>query len=416
MQQHIHTIVKHFFQKDSLQEVPETVLEKFAEEHPYSSVGQWLLARKIHDSAKDRYPAQAASAVTWFNNPLWLEWTLGDHEQVKKALIVPPATVKETTVATDTTSSVPALETDKPEIEEAHLASVTTTDITASAPDVFFTEDITAPIASTPEATAVETPVAEPALVIAPAFAEIHIAADADEDEETEIMIPGVSEPVSLIEPPVVTAAPIIDEPDTEEPSFVIEQVSMEETVMEEEKEGGAPPPPAGYETAFTVVADNEVTGNGVPEISTVTPAISAREVAADQNKNLSEAEEPVFEPYHTIDYFASLGIKLTQEDMRDKLGMQLKSFTEWLRSMKRIAPIVPEATSPAAIDETLQQSIQEIAGHSNEAKEVITEAMADVWAKQGHRAKAIAIYQKLSLLNPAKSAYFAARIDQLKA
>ncbi len=46
MQQHIHTIVKHFFQKDSLQEVPEQVLQQFTEDHPYSSVGHWLLAKK----------------------------------------------------------------------------------------------------------------------------------------------------------------------------------------------------------------------------------------------------------------------------------------------------------------------------------------------------------------------------------
>jgi hypothetical protein len=36
------------------------------------------------------------------------------------------------------------------------------------------------------------------------------------------------------------------------------------------------------------------------------------------------------------------------------------------------------------------------------------------VLAKQGMREKARAVYEKLSLLNPDKSAYFAAKIEQL--
>ncbi|RYG29693.1 MAG: hypothetical protein EOO01_37850, partial [Chitinophagaceae bacterium] len=55
-----------------------------------------------------------------------------------------------------------------------------------------------------------------------------------------------------------------------------------------------------------------------------------------------AKAEEPasdiVFQSYHTIDYFASQGIRLQQADFtKDKLGQQLKSFTEWLKSMKKL-------------------------------------------------------------------------------
>jgi len=52
---------------------------------------------------------------------------------------------------------------------------------------------------------------------------------------------------------------------------------------------------------------------------------------------------------------------------------------------------------------------------HSIENKEVITEAMAEVFEKQGMNGKAVEVYQKLSLLNPAKSTYFAAKIAILK-
>jgi hypothetical protein len=40
---------------------------------------------------------------------------------------------------------------------------------------------------------------------------------------------------------------------------------------------------------------------------------------------------------------------------------------------------------------------------------------MAEVWVKQGNTSKAIEVYNKLSLLNPSKRAYFATKIENLK-
>jgi hypothetical protein len=45
----------------------------------------------------------------------------------------------------------------------------------------------------------------------------------------------------------------------------------------------------------------------------------------------------------------------------------------------------------------------------------VLTEAMAEVWIKQGNKQKAIETYNKLGLLNPSKKAYFAGLIENLK-
>jgi hypothetical protein len=117
------------------------------------------------------------------------------------------------------------------------------------------------------------------------------------------------------------------------------------------------------------------------------------------------------FEPLHTTDYFASQGIKLTDEPVNnDKLGTQMKSFTEWLKSMKKI-----HQQKLGEGDEQTDKNIQQIAESSNAEAKVITEAMADVLIKQNKTEKAIAVYEKLSLINPSKSAYFAAKIDSLK-
>ncbi len=115
---------------------------------------------------------------------------------------------------------------------------------------------------------------------------------------------------------------------------------------------------------------------------------------------------------YHRIDYFESQGIKLDPEkDANDKLGSQLKRFTDWLKQMKRISPNL----SNLEIDAAGESQVQNMAEHSNEPKEIVTEAMAEVLIKQYKPEQAIAIYEKLSFINPSKSAYFAAKIQELK-
>jgi len=128
-----------------------------------------------------------------------------------------------------------------------------------------------------------------------------------------------------------------------------------------------------------------------------------------EQSTKLSEAM--LFEPMHMVDYFASQGIKLPEDvQSADKLGKQLKSFTEWLKTMKKIH-VEAETGSTVQTD----QQVNVLAEHSNADAGVLTESMAEVFAKQGKRAKASEVYQKLSLLNPAKSTYFAAKIENLK-
>ena len=117
-------------------------------------------------------------------------------------------------------------------------------------------------------------------------------------------------------------------------------------------------------------------------------------------------------EHQHTIDYFASLGIKIDLTlQPQDKLTMQLRRFTDWLKQMKKVE------TNPQDLgtDPELEKAIQNIAQTSIEAREIVTETMADIFVKQGKINKAIQLYIKLSFLEPNKSTYFAARIQQLK-
>jgi hypothetical protein len=120
-----------------------------------------------------------------------------------------------------------------------------------------------------------------------------------------------------------------------------------------------------------------------------------------------------VFEPYYTVDYFASQGIKnVIDEKPKDRLGQQLKSFTEWLKTIRQMPP---QQVATLTADGGSEEKVVQLANNSLQEKEVDTEAMAEVWIKQGQPEKAIDIYRKLSLLNPPKSSYFALLIEKLK-
>ena len=125
--------------------------------------------------------------------------------------------------------------------------------------------------------------------------------------------------------------------------------------------------------------------------------------------ENELEINIPI-DPYHTVDYFASQGIKLSQEEEKDELGKKVKSFTAWLKTMKRLQP-EPENVSikdPAVLTNSPTAAIDAV-------EPILTESMAEVYLKQGLVEKAIEIYQKLSLQHPANSHIFASRISTIK-
>ncbi|HLY71014.1 MAG TPA: hypothetical protein VKR53_14875 [Puia sp.] len=151
--------------------------------------------------------------------------------------------------------------------------------------------------------------------------------------------------------------------------------------------------------------------GNHLVEAAKDTPAIPRESLAKKTQDDVLS-----FGPYYTIDYFASQGIKVSQEENpKDKFGKQLKSFTDWLKTMKKLPQQADESESESDFDSARNSLIENFAAHSLEQKEVITETMAEVLIKQGKKERAIELYHKLSLLNPSKNAYFAAKIDQLK-
>ena len=116
----------------------------------------------------------------------------------------------------------------------------------------------------------------------------------------------------------------------------------------------------------------------------------------------------------HTIDYFASQGIKIDLSSIpQDKLTRHLLKFTDWLKQVKNANANADPTDLGTSI--ALEKAVAETAKNSNKTREILTETMADVLVKQGQKDKAIQLFIKLSFLNPEKSSYFAAKIEQLK-
>jgi len=175
-----------------------------------------------------------------------------------------------------------------------------------------------------------------------------------------------------------------------EEAIEVTSEISQEESIEKKTSESG----------------ETEITTKEAPVL-----AFNKAIEADDDNSAAAKDQAIAFEPLHTVDYFASQGIKISDELLQnDKLGSQMKSFTEWLRSMKKIHPSKLEEQGLAT-----EKLIQHASNESNINTEILTEAMAEVLIKQDKKEKAIEMFSKLSLINPSKSAYFAARIESIK-
>jgi len=255
--------------------------------------------------------------------------------------------------------------------------------------------------------------------------------------EEIKAEEGGTEEPVVINEPLIVGENNTVDEVVAGDTATLDEEIKTVETATEdnhitiEEVIEDEPKTTAEGITAESPVENNELIAAGehvaAAEQNAVIedPSTGAIPNAGEEKKTEQviaeksvEPEPLLFEPLHTSDYFASVGIKLSEEEKTaGNLGKQLKSFTDWLKTMKKVhAEQLKKTSSPAEVNLSATEStIQKMAEKSNQENDVITEAMSDVLLQQGKADKAIEILEKLSLLNPGKSAYFAAKINQIK-
>ncbi len=219
------------------------------------------------------------------------------------------------------------------------------------------------------------------------------------------------SENIEVVEEEVI---PVADETVTEDVIIAQENIAVleeevsavvEENIETDKTEIITPLPEAIVEENEEPLDEDDAPMENGPEL-----VIPGLKIEAIDPKTAELTLTPVH--MHTVDYFASLGIKFKEQDKPiEKFDRQLKSFTDWLKVIKK----VPDTPSFKLGDMHAEKKVEEMAGLSLKNEKIITETMAEVWIKQGNKAKAIDVYEKLSLLDPTKSAYFATRIENLK-
>lgn len=138
--------------------------------------------------------------------------------------------------------------------------------------------------------------------------------------------------------------------------------------------------------------------------------ASDVQDIKPASSSETNEDFEIPITPYHTVDYFASLGIKMSIESDKDELSLKVKSFTAWLKTMKRLQPGAETVTIKDIHSILDTQNEKE-----NPTESIFTETMAEVYLKQGLTEKAIEVYDKLSLQNPLNSHIFADKISKIK-
>ncbi|MFI5185451.1 MAG: hypothetical protein ACHQF0_01880 [Chitinophagales bacterium] len=347
-------LVRSIFQKESLHDCSLEELQTIARQYPYFAPAQFLLTEKLRSTDESLYNQQLEKLSLHFNNPLWLDFLLNGYK----------------------TKPIFPIENENSDSPEPAIASEQSR------------EHI-----EVPDQEAIIKPGSEIAEPIVEEVNEHMIVPPEETNIEEEIQHREVSFG-QTIEPATETIKEDINESQNE-------YLTAAESGVLENKQDVTPGEDVNINTESEISIETKEAINE-PHISLSLPTL---------NREPSETEI-TFEPYHTVDYFASQGIKFVPEEKpADRFGQQLKSFTEWLKALKRL----PQTETIKISDPRLEENVQQLADHSLSEGEVVTETMAEVWLKQGNQEKAIEIYHKLSLLDPPKSAYFASLAERLK-
>lgn len=353
-------------QPSLLKETSKAELEQLVYQYPWFGTAQFLLAAKMKQSADASAPQQTQKAGIFFNQPLWFNLQLKQFEKPEET-----ATVLEIPQVSFFTEERKQTDFELlPETEEEKMANDT---------DAVLDAEANIEVETTREEDF--SPVSDAVL-----DAEVMIEAESIKEEQ-----------VSPVNDAVLDAEAIIEA----------------ETLKEEDI---SPVSDAVQDAEVMIAAETFKEEQSASITDTVSnAAISAANEIKEETANTATVpdDQPVFtfEPFHTVDYFASQGIKLREDKSGDdKLGQQVKTFTQWLRSMKKIYVEEKKELNPNE-----EKAVVSMATESNQQTEVLTETMADVLIKQGKLSQAIDLYRKLSLLHPEKSVYFASRIEELK-
>lgn len=359
----------HLTGKTDIAEMKMDAIEKLVNEYPFFAPGQYLFSAKLKKEDHPLTVSQVMKTALFFSNPYWLQFQLDSlkeagidqapKQEVDTTLL---RSIREKDKEWDDMLNLPQLETTLEESQkELELPALPNPDI--AIPTIESVKELMKGIDSFNKPSTI-----------------VPVIRDSD-----------ITTPV----PKTTTRPSIPDEP------FMPVFSAIASAEPEEEYNQG---PVSNYKT----LPDQDKSDAKIASILSGQLAEFKKPVEKDAELEIVPPQEKL----HTIDYFASQGIQIDLSKIpQDKLTTKLRRFTDWLKDMKNHSPNpVDLGTSPES-----EKAVAETALISNESREILTETMAEILAKQGQIDKAIQLYIKLSFSNPEKTAYFAAKIQQLK-
>ncbi len=444
------SLLDAIFGKENLASVSLDELYELINEFPSFNAGHFLLSKKLKDQDHAAFEKESMRTSLYFHNAFWLQTLFAEDDDAETPVYErenEPLIAEETIIP-----SAPETfeETRDEPFEENRVMSfddlMSKYNIQTNEPNTTIAEGPAEEIIESTTAGSVENIIEEPAEetlveIATESLAPIDTPTDNSDSIEhepahwTQVSAEENEEPYHIAkeEKEEPDNGSPVENPETEYSGEIINEYGIFEEAVEKnhdydldafDKPIDNVPSHVESENSELIKTNEE---NHSSEMEEITPVISDESdyEAFDRVPNQEPEQKPVihfdaknaesivFAPYHMVDYFASQGIKLVLEDQpADHFGKQLKSFTDWLKVMKK----VPVSALSEKADEKEAERIRHFAAHSIEGRDVLTESMAEVLAKQGMYENAIALYQKLSLIYPPKSAYFASRIEQLKA
>lgn len=385
------------------------VIEKLVHEYPFFSPGQYLFAAKLKKEDHPLVGSQAMRTALYFTNPHWLQFQLealkdpgidqAPKQELDTALL---RSIRQKDLEWDEMINLPKIEDTLEDAEKSFVAP--------ELPN----PDISIPtIESVRELMKGIEPLDKPGTIIP-------VIRENTPSEPVDYTLPDVSAQETF--DPVFSALNQPDQPAEPSNTTTVSGAAMVSEpivpVQEPPVTAAVPNPPAPLlpEQEYSEEEYGSRTQHPDQDKSDAKIASILSSQLAEFKKPIEKDTELTIEPVqdklHTIDYFASQGIQIDLSKIpQDKLTTKLRRFTDWLKDMKNHHPNPDDlGTSPEQ-----EKKVAETALVSNESKEILTETMAEVLAKQGQIDKAIQLYIKLSFSNPEKTAYFADKIQQLK-
>ncbi|MBV7533202.1 hypothetical protein [Chitinophaga sp. sic0106] len=438
-------IIEHIFHVPDLHQVDEAALNRMVADYPYFAAARILLARKDFSRHSDvNSPAVKTGSLYshqqhhYYNfvtaAPVLMEveeripavipedaLPTGPSADLLDAVATTPVNPLRVVARATEESSVVAEAISTP-LQEASVADIMDaiaeeSTVDNESPVAAFGEMLTQPedtVTADAEITArqEEAPVAGFGEMLTPPenaeTADVEITA-----RQEEAPVAAIGEMLTLPENAETAPEELLPDPDTTDEAD--EANALEEEEMQTEKELDSLNP------GIHLAAENNINASTEPENPEPMFRIFPLELSAD------EPTELVFQPLYTDDYFAYKRLK--DPEHADELSIQgeaeMKSFTSWLREIKdnfagktnkdwyqqQLHRIYEEDEEPE-ISETVEKMALDSIRINND---IVSETLAEIWVRQRQYQNAIQIYQKLSLLNPDKNAYFAQKIKELK-